>query len=203
MEEVTLRQRVAANLIYYRHRAGMTQAELADRLHYSDKSVSKWERGDGLPDLVVLVSIAEIFGVTVNDLMEESPKKHRPRGSFPRQNRLFILLLSVGLVWLVATLVYFIFRLLPDGLLRRSWLCFVAAIPASCIVTVVFACLWWGIWFQFAAVSSLIWSVSATVRVILPLQNMALIFAVSGVLQILVILWYIMQARRIRETDDS
>ena len=67
MEKEELKSRVADNIAFYRKRAGLTQLELAEKLNYSDKAISKWERGDGLPDLVVLNEMANIFGININD----------------------------------------------------------------------------------------------------------------------------------------
>ena len=57
---------LAANLVRFRKAAGLTQLELAEKLMYSNKTVSKWERGESVPDIFTLKSIAEIYGVTVN-----------------------------------------------------------------------------------------------------------------------------------------
>ena len=69
--EENLKKHFAKNLSSYRRQSGMTQLELAEKLNYSDKSISKWERGDGLPDLLVAANIAETLGVTLNDLISE------------------------------------------------------------------------------------------------------------------------------------
>ena len=71
MENIeNLKSIIADNLTYYRKKAGITQQELAEKLNYSDKSVSKWERGEGVPDIYILKQIADLFEVTVNDLIE-------------------------------------------------------------------------------------------------------------------------------------
>ena len=75
ISEEMLRKNFARNLTHYRKALGLTQIELAERLNYSDKSISKWERGDGLPDLTVTMQIAEIFGLTVNDLLADKPRR--------------------------------------------------------------------------------------------------------------------------------
>ncbi|MFR6424856.1 MAG: helix-turn-helix domain-containing protein [Oscillospiraceae bacterium] len=61
----------ASNLIRLRTAAGMTQAELGEQLNYSDKSISKWERGEAIPDAMVLKRMSELFGVTVDYLLNE------------------------------------------------------------------------------------------------------------------------------------
>ena len=62
---------VAKNIADLRKAANMTQLDLASRLNYSDKAVSKWERGESLPDVATLKTIAEIFSVTVDYLLQE------------------------------------------------------------------------------------------------------------------------------------
>ena len=59
----------ASNLIKLRTEAGMTQADLGEKINYSDKTVSKWERAEALPDASVLKKMAEIFGVSVDYLI--------------------------------------------------------------------------------------------------------------------------------------
>ncbi|MBQ6065440.1 MAG: helix-turn-helix transcriptional regulator [Clostridia bacterium] len=77
MTEQEFRSRLTANLIKYRKLNGLTQLELADCLNYSDKSVSKWERGDGMPDVFVLARIALLYGISVSELIGETDKSKK------------------------------------------------------------------------------------------------------------------------------
>ena len=93
--EERLRQLIAENIAYYRKQSGDTQADLAEKLNYSDKSISKWERGDVTTDVFVLMQIAEIFGggghrlaagITIKGTVEEAARllvaeavKHLPK----------------------------------------------------------------------------------------------------------------------------
>ncbi|MBR6812635.1 MAG: helix-turn-helix transcriptional regulator, partial [Oscillospiraceae bacterium] len=65
MEKRTIGTFIAA----LRKANGMTQRELAERLNVSDKTVSRWERDDGSPDLAAIPVIAEIFGITCDELL--------------------------------------------------------------------------------------------------------------------------------------
>lgn len=104
-DDEKVKKTIAENIVRYRRECNLTQAELAEKIHYSDKSVSKWERADGVPDIFVLVMLAELFGVTVNDLLTEKHRKsHR---AAPKLKRSIITLMSAGLVWLVAAVVFF------------------------------------------------------------------------------------------------
>ena len=59
----------AANLINLRKAKGVTQATLGEALSYSDKTISKWERGEAIPDVYVLLQIADYFGVDLEYLI--------------------------------------------------------------------------------------------------------------------------------------
>ena len=106
-DEQTLRRTVAKNIAAYRKSHKDTQLDLARKLNYSDKSVSKWERGEGLPDVYILAQIAQLYGVTVSNLIgeEEPPKKANPHF------HIYVLLLSVALVFVLAAILFTAFTI--------------------------------------------------------------------------------------------
>lgn len=186
--EEQLKKYFAGNLSHYRKALGLTQIDLAEKLNYSDKSVSKWERGDGLPDLVVTKQIADIFGLTVNDLIAEKPK----RRIMTTRNKTIITLLSIGVVWLAATLLFFLCEIiLPQ--FDFWWMTFVFAIPISAIVGIVFSGIWWKKPHLFAAISVLIWSCSLSIMLTVNVGKIYLIYIVAAVLQVLTILWFLIK----------
>ena len=69
MNDEKLKKQIGINIATYRKRSGMTQAGLAEKLNYSDKAVSKWERGESVPDVLILCQLAEVFQITVNELV--------------------------------------------------------------------------------------------------------------------------------------
>ncbi len=148
---------LAKNIAVFRRNAKLTQAELAEKLNFSDKSVSKWERGDGMPDLAVLMQMCEIFGVTLNDMVNENPVEVKPKDNV-RHNHLLISLMSVVGVWLLATCAFVICLLASGGSSTGGWISFIIAIPTSFIVLVVFSSIWGSKWQLFAFITSLIWS---------------------------------------------
>lgn len=174
---------IAENIVRYRRECNLTQAELAEKIHYSDKSVSKWERADGVPDIFVLVMLAELFGVTVNDLLTEKHRKsHR---AAPKLKRSIITLMSAGLVWLVAAVVFFAFKVaFPD--LPRIWLAFIYAIPAMFIVTLVLSALWHPPIFSYLSVCGIVWGVALSVDISLNVPNVSLVYIIAAVLQVLI-----------------
>lgn len=128
----------AGNLIYLRTQAGMTQAELAEKIHYSDKSVSKWERAEALPDLQVAQELAQTFGVTVDFLITPHDAWEGRPVRVPYRTDVITLLSIVG-VWTVALLVFLILFWTLDKLL---WEIFLAAAPVSFIVLLVLNSVW-------------------------------------------------------------
>lgn len=191
MTEQEFRGIVAKKIAYYRKLEGITQGQLAEILNYSDKSVSKWERGEGIPDAYVLSRIAEHFGVTLNDLTSvEEPKIS---GKFIKK-REFVPYLSVGLVWLVAALVFFILEIIPVSI-EREWLSFIYAVPVMFIVITVFSCLWYKNVARALSVSGIIWGVFVSLIVTFPLAKVAFFLIPCAIFQALVILWFYMMSR--------
>ena len=150
--------KIAVNLAYYRKAAGLTQAELAEKINYSDKSVSKWESGNGVPDIYVLLELAKLYGVTLNDLVsadEPKPIVDKKQQRKTTGLRLFVMLLSSGIVWLVATVHFVSLRIaLPHG---PWWLAFLYAVMVNAIVMIVFTGVWRYRLLGFFSVSTLIW----------------------------------------------
>lgn len=190
MTEQEFKKKVAANLSAYRKLNNITQLELAEKLNYSDKSISKWERGDGLPDLYILQRIAELYGVNIGDFVSDStPKKPR------RKTRAHVLipLLSVALVWLIAVTVFMMInRFVPA--LPHKWLVFIYALPVSAIVLTVYSSLWWNQYFTLISVSTMIWTVPLCI--VLTAEGFSLIWCVSAVLQIMEIMWFILRYKK-------
>ena len=211
MLENELKQNVARNITALRKKHNMTQADLAEQLNYSDKSISKWERGDGLPDIFVLTRIAELFGVTLNDLVApeqidaEQPASAVERTGVAHPRRTLITALCIGLVWFIATLTFFLLNvILPDA--RWLWLPFIYALPVSSIILVVFAHMWWKNVLRCISVSSLVWMLTLCVQLSAHIfndgvRNMQLIYTAAAAFQVLVVLWYLY--RYIRKKNSS
>ena len=182
-DEATLRKTVAKNIAQYRKAHHDTQLDLATKLNYSDKSVSKWERGESLPDVYILSQIAELYGVSVSALIGEiqPPKESKPH------YHMFILLLSLALTMAVATLLFSMFMICKVD--YPAWMFFVYAVPVCSIICIVFTSLWWGILWQGVSVSALIWTLGLSLYLSFELENVSLIFLVCAALQVLTLLW--------------
>lgn len=131
----------ASNIIKLRTEAGLTQAELGEKLNYSDKTISKWERGEAIPDAYVLTQMAEIFGVTVDYLLSshdawESPEQQESRQEEAGYSVNMIIAISVLGVWTMA-LTIFVLLWLFDIIL---WETFAVALPVSILTYMVLIC---------------------------------------------------------------
>ena len=126
---------IAKNLAYFRKQSGLTQAELAEKLNYSDKAVSRWEHGDTLPDINVLYQLCDFYGIDMNTLVREDadminlPDKEARKKSLIYRICIHGLVLSA--VWIVATIIFLYSGLISNG--AYYWLAFIWAIPASCL----------------------------------------------------------------------
>lgn len=139
-----IKDNVAKNLIKYRKALDLTQADLAAKLNYSDKAVSKWERAESVPDIFILNQIADLFGITVDALISP-PKEEKP--SIVKQigrKRLIIGLMAAGLVWLVAILCYTMLELIIPSVnnVWKTWLALIYAIPITFFIMLILTSVW-------------------------------------------------------------
>ena len=154
---------IASNLIRLRLAAGMTQAELGEELNYSDKSISKWERGDVTTDVFVLMQIAEIFGVDVDYLLKphneiEPAIYNKPANEATYTTNMITLVTILG-IWTVALFVFVILWIC--GMV--VWLVFVYAVPVSLITFLVLNSVWNGGKKNRYIIAALVLSIIATV----------------------------------------
>lgn len=184
----------ADNLMYLRKLANLTQLELADKIHYSDKAISKWERAESLPDVSTLKDIADLFGVSVDQLIskrrDESPLPQvAPSIKAKTNKRVIITLLSVSLVWFIATTVYsFASMIVPS--MQSPWQLFILAIPVSILTFFVLSCIWFSRKVIFISVSLLAWTIALTMVIMVPVPNNWMFFLIPIPLQIIFILWF-------------
>lgn len=154
-----LRNIIGRNIAELRAEAGLTQTRLAELINYSDKAVSKWERGEAVPDVSVLKQIADYFGVTVDYLLRaEHAEDERPSvPAAPRSNKLIISLISMAGAWLIATLAFSVLLSLGEEFFA-PWLCYIYAIPVTFILAIVFNSVWGIRRINFIIWSLILWS---------------------------------------------
>lgn len=184
---------VAKNITELRLLNNMTQMELAEKLNYSDKTISKWERAESSPDISVLVEIAAIFGVTLDYLVrseniDEAVKENKQKET--RYNRRVIVYISESVAWIVAMFAFIITSLVL-GKSSFQWLYFVYALPIVLIIKLVFNSIWFNPRHNYFIISALLWSILAAIHITFLYFgiNVTLIYLLGVAGQIVIILW--------------
>lgn len=153
-----LKDIIATNLTDLRKANKLTQLELAEKLNYSDKAISKWERGESFPDILVLKQLADMYGVNIDYIISEHTEEVKSKYKKVKpelNNKLIITLLAVLFIWLTATILYINFKIVFD---HYFWMIWIWALPASSLILVVFSGMWGNKHLVISAVSVLIWT---------------------------------------------
>lgn len=185
-----IRQNIGKNIVRLRTAAHLTQAQFAEQLNYTDKAVSKWERGESVPDIVALKQIADQFSVTVDYLLQEhradEPLKVSQEITIRRRNHLIITLMAIVIVWFLAVFVFFLGASVSG---RNLWQAYLVAVPVSAVVALVFNSIWGKGKWNYIIISILIWSTLLTLYILLLQYNLLTIFLLGIPGQTSVILW--------------
>lgn len=190
MDITEIRQNISVNISAMRNAAGLTQAQFAEKLNYTDKAISKWERGESVPDIAVLWQIADMFGVTVDWLIsdhgksESTPDAEAVRAG--QRNRLLISLLSSVGVWFIATIVFIVMQSLGA---EHVWMPFMWAVPATCIDLLVFNAIWGKYKLNFLFISLIIWTLIGATYITIANWSLWYIFLFGAPLQVATIFW--------------
>ena len=204
MDGEKLKLQIGSNIANYRKGAGLTQAGLAEKLNYSDKAVSKWERGESMPDVTTLVQLAEQFGITVNDLLvdpdalpgnpgklEKAMTQVSEKALKRKANKNIILGLSSILVWFVALLLYVMLSSFEIGA-KWNWVFFFYAIPANCIVLLSLRSAWHDFRWNKMLISGIVWGSLLSIYITATFWNFNLwkIFLLGILGQVAIFLWF-------------
>jgi len=169
MNDEKLKLQIGANIALYRKRIGLTQAGLAEKLNYSDKAISKWERGESVPDVITMVQLAEQFGISVNDLLsdpnalpqnsdagklEKAMTQVSEKALKRKANKNVIQALSSTLVWFIALL---IFVTISSFDVPNSWVAFFYAVPINAIVLLSLRSAWHDYRWNRPLISVIMW----------------------------------------------
>lgn len=215
MDDEKLKRQIGRNIATFRKRMGWTQVELAEKLNYSGKAVSKWERGESVPDVLTLADLADAVGVTVNDLLADLNALPAETGAVQqtmdrvvqktlkrKANKNIILGLCTILVWFVAL---FIYVLLSSLEVNKSWLAFFYAIPANAIVLLSLRSAWHDFRWNRALISAIMWggllAVYMTLLVLVHF-NLWKIFLLGILGQVAILLWFKM-FRPVKESKEE
>lgn len=184
---------VAGNITKLRTSLNLTQAQLGEKLNYSDKSVSKWERGESVPDVFVLKQIADLAGVTVDYILapHDPGEAIKTEKVIHRYSRRFITLTVLAGIWALAVLVFVILWLC--GIVY--WLTFIYAIPVSLITLLVLNSVWGDRSWNLYIVSGLVWGIICSIYLSALRQNWWQLFLLGIPAQIIIIFAFSIKKR--------
>ena len=130
----TIKENLAKNISELRKINKMTQSELAEKLNYTDKAISKWERGESTPDVESLSEIAKLFNLTVDDLLHESFDKEKAIQTEKKEQIKTYAKSALGVLtfWLIGTCI-FVYDLIKGSNLDGIWMAFIWPIPVSAL----------------------------------------------------------------------
>lgn len=201
-----LEKNISKNIALLRKHTGMTQAGLAEKIGYSDKSVSKWERGEGIPDVICLWQMAQLFGVTVDTLLADEPvlPGETPAAVVQPEvktsygvNRWAIVMLSMAGVWLLAALAFIIVKLAGGD----SVLPFVIALPVTMLLAVIFNSIWGIRKWAFPVITVFVWCILFLICWICRGYNIWLLMTLG--IPAAVIVWLSCRVRRVVAPVDN
>ena len=214
MDAEKLKIQIGSNIAFYRKQSGLTQAGLAEKLNYSDKAVSKWERGESIPDVLTLMQLSEQFEISIDALLEDPnalPAETTPfqqamgqvseKALKRKANKNIILGLSSILVWFVALFIYVVVSSFSSP---YSWLAFFYAIPANCIVLLSLRSAWHDFRWNKGLISMIVWGSIVSIHVSLLVicnYNFWKIYLLGIPGQIAILLWFRMF--RLPEKSDK
>ncbi len=190
MEDI--KSNLAKNITELRILHNMTQLELGEKLNYSDKTISKWERAESSPDLSALVEMADLFGVTLDYLIrseniEEAVVERKTKEtSF---NRRAVSYIAEGGGWIVAIFAFIVTTLITNQM-TFQWLYFVYALPVVLIVKLIFNSIWFNPRHNYLIISALMWSIFVAIHITFLYfkVNVSLIYLLGVAGQIVIIL---------------
>lgn len=191
MEELEFKKVVSENLVKFRRESGLTQLDIAKKLNYSDKAVSKWERGEAVPDAFVLKQLSAIYNISVDELLCKKEDKKRIPFSLKRafKNKHFIInCLACGLAWLVACIVFVV--LSYTSIRDSAYLAFIYALPVGAIANLVLTTIWSPKWVSGIFATIVLWTGFLAVYLTVRIDKFWLIFIIAIPIQVLIVLWY-------------
>lgn len=203
MDSEKLKSQIGSNIAMLRKQQGLTQAELAEKLNYSDKAISKWERGESIPDVLTLMVLAEQFDTDVNALLtdpnalpdnptnlEKAMVQVSEKALRRKPNKNIILALSTTLVWFVALL---FFVVISSFGIPYSWLAFFYAVPITAIVLLSLRSAWRDFRWNKGLISAIVWGSLMSIHVSLLVfigHNVWKVFLLGIPGQIAIFLWF-------------
>ena len=191
-----LKQIIANNIIKLRKQKKLTQAEFAQKLNYSDKAVSKWERAESIPDVIVLKQVADLFGISVDYLLNEHNENEKlvvvNNKKTSKINKIPLTLLAASPIWGIATLIFTLILIFSN---KHVWFIFYICVPLTLLIFLIFNSIWGKKRNNYVIVSLFIWSILLCIYLCFIKFNVWQIFILGIPGQIAIVLWSALKRR--------
>ena len=184
MDNGNWREVLSNNLSSLRKKSNLTQSELGCKLNYSDKSVSKWERGDGVPDLSVMVQLSDLYGTSIDEMLGRSQAKTNKPKAQPIIRHATAIITYCSIVFLVALTVFACLTAFVPGI-KEVWLCFLGALPVMALGAGILFIVWKNYVWAFGVLSIALWTACLFLQQIAHGLNAGLLYAISGIIQLI------------------
>ena len=154
-----LRDIIPNNIVVLRRKKGLTQVDLAKKINYSDKAVSRWEKGEVLPDIETLQQVAKVLGVPLEYMLEEHTAEETENKQ-PRKNEMIFASLVISAVWTVLSILFVYLRITN---IMIYWQAFVWGVPITAFCCLYFYRKWKNKVFNLIVLTILNWSLLASI----------------------------------------
>ena len=189
----TIKENIANNIAELRKMNHMTQQDLAEKLNYTDKAISKWERGESTPDIESLSALAKMFNLTVDDLLNETFDKEQTlrKEKIRLSKSISKIALGVLTIWLIGTVV-FVYNVIRNNMPNGLWMSFIWPIPVSSLLVAIVAFLRKYKMVISIAASITLWTglMAIFLQILVMGGNIWIIFLVGVPLQAIIIITY-------------
>ena len=178
---------IAKNIVDLRKQNGLTQGELAEKLNYSDNTVSRWEHAEITPSVETLAQIAELFSVAVDSLLKEDiVKQNEEETKVNMVKWIATTLLAFSFIWFLAAIIYFY---VETFLHYDLWMVFMWSIPLSFLVLLNISYRWKNRIFKFCFLSAIVWSTLTCFYLQFLAYDIWLIYIVGIPVQVALSIW--------------
>lgn len=184
----TLNSVISKNLVLLRKKSNLKQSDVAEKLNYSNKTISKWETGEIVPSVENLIQLSELFGVSLDEITKPldenslSVKKNVAN----KRNKIIISLLSISAVWIIATIIFVYSNIIFKN---NAWQVFIWAVPCSAIIAIIFNSLWGRKKLNYVYISILVWSLITSFYLQFLTYNLIPIYFIGIPAQVAILLW--------------
>lgn len=175
---------ISQNIVALRKKNQLTQIDLAKKINYSDKAISRWENGEVVPDVETLQSLAEVFNVPLTYLFEPH-KDSSLTTAKPSKNDLLYQMMVVMIIWTFVAIVFFYFHTFLD---RTYWQTFLWGIPLTCVALLFFSRKYQMKSIKFTLKTVLCWSSITCVCLQFINNNLWLIYIIGIPIQAIIIM---------------